>query len=122
MDGITYLTKVTLHIKPGPAIVAGHASIAVIVLCRSTRIGESICLEVRYKLQTKTRVRLTHGACSPKNVALRVCQRPPIQSLHRHCSVVPVCCRVEELTVEKRYFGERKLFVSGFLPLSETST
>ena len=74
------------------------------------------------KIQTNTGVRLPHAACSPKNVALQVvCQRPPVQSLHKHRSIVSVCCRVEEFTAQKRNFGEEKLFVSGFLALSETN-
>jgi len=51
-----YLAKVTLHIGPGSPIVAGHASVAVVVVCGPTSIGVSIWSEVRYKLQTKARV------------------------------------------------------------------
>ena len=52
-------------------------------------------------------------------MALRECQRPPVQSFHGHRSIVPVCRRVEEFTGQKRNFGEKKLFVSMFLALSE---
>ena len=117
MGGMPCLAKIMLHISLGPAIVAGH--VAVVVLCRSMSVDEPIWLEVRYKLQRKTGVRLTHGACSPKTVTLRVCQRPPIQPLHMHRSVVPVW-RPAVLNLKsllcKQYFGKRKkFFVSGCL-------
>ena len=90
-------------------------------ICDKYVVGR-VLAHVWCKIQTNTGVRLTRGACSPKNMALRVvCQRPPVQSFHRHRSIVPVSCRVEEFTAQKRNFGEKKLFVSGFLALSEAS-